>query len=566
MAGAGEFQLDWDVERLRRNWLVNLSNSFLIARVSQTPSDLLTRLGFGTVLEVAAADCEHACQLSARGFDCVALEPSPVMLEKARQRLASTNTRVRLVRGIVEDLPFASGIFDYVLCNSAIDHFADPEQGMREMTRVLKPTGRLLIGAVNYGGFSARVSRPFYRIGRSIGVLDRDVRFWWDTPVPIEHSFELTYGALRQLCEPMLEFESCNGISLGWGLPGWTALTALLAERSKERALTLLQWADRLAYHWPRGADYIMAVCRPRRDARPARPAAAPIDDCRVHATDVVYPRMVRGEKDYWTWHFGSGAAFKEDNPLLNRAYSGDPEKTWFDDAIARGTFRHAAVLGCDEYGYEREWLRRGASELLDIYELNPAVIAKVRRSIDERDSLRARFVEADLNFVRLPVAQYDAIWSSGCLHHITNLEHLFGEVERALRPGGLFIVHDYVGERRLRLDPRRLDRINAVLAEIPARYRRVDQLEQPDPERLSPFCGVRSDEIVEQATTRFDVVHLVITASLFPLHLAVDLEALQREEPKCFEWLSRAEREAQADPQLRPCLVYAVLRPKGAA
>src|SRR5262249_56576432 len=85
--------------------------------------------------------------------------------------------------------------------------------------------------------------------------------------------------------------------------------------------------------------------------------------------------------------------------------------------------------------------------------------------------SRRVRFVRVDLNFVQLPRERYDVVWSSGTLHHLTNLEHLLDQVAVTLRPGGLFALHDYVGETRFAYHPRRLERVNAPLHDVAMRF-----------------------------------------------------------------------------------------------
>lgn len=45
----------------------------------------------------------------------------------------------------VHAIPFRSGGFDRVLCFAAFPHFKDPSQALREMARVLKPKGMLVI-------------------------------------------------------------------------------------------------------------------------------------------------------------------------------------------------------------------------------------------------------------------------------------------------------------------------------------------------------------------------------------------------------------------------------------
>jgi SAM-dependent methyltransferase len=162
---------------------------------------------------------------------------------------------------------------------------------------------------------------------------------------------------------------------------------------------------------------------------------------------------------------------------------------------------------------------------------------------------------------VRLPPRRYDVIWTSGCLHHIANLEHLFDEVQRALLPGGLFVVRDYVGERRRQFAPSRLARVNAALRTVPARYRHSETIAAGRVEGLSPFCAVRSDEIVSLAEARFETVHKAPAAALFPLTFHIDLAAIEREAPELLAGLQAAEEEALRDPEVRPCTIYAVFR-----
>jgi len=151
----------------------------------------------------------------------------------------------------------------------------------------------------------------------------------------------------------------------------------------------------------------------------------------------------------------------------------------------------------------------------------------------DPRSRRRVRFICADLSAVSLPPRRYDVIWSSGCLHHAVDLEHLFAEVELALRPGGLFAIRDYVGERRMQIAPERLARINAALQAVPARYRRVEEVWPPQLTGLSPFCGVSAEDILPLAEARFELVHKVVAEALFPLYYGIDLEAIVREAPE---------------------------------
>jgi SAM-dependent methyltransferase len=255
------FQLNWDFKALHGAWPTGPDNAYLLNRLRDIPVDATAEGARGPVLEVGASEAIHSSRLSLRGLKTVALDPSFPMLGHARERMAEYGTHFELVRGISEKLPFPDESFDRVLCESTIDHLADPAVGIREMARVLRPDGRLIIGVVNYGSINVRMSRLVYRVARRLRLAPRDVHLFWDSPVPIEHTFECTYPILMKLCGQYLELDRAFGVSIGWAFPGWGDL---LGRLSGERATAILSALDRLAYRMPRVADYILSVWKPR--------------------------------------------------------------------------------------------------------------------------------------------------------------------------------------------------------------------------------------------------------------------------------------------------------------
>ncbi len=556
-----EIQGSWDAKVLRDQWPMTPDNVYVFRRLLQVPSEVTAAGATGRVLEVAAADASHACRLNLRGLQAFALEPSPAMLGRARAKMEELGATVTLVRAIAETMPFPDASFDRVLCDSALDHLADPERGVREMARVTRPGGRVVLTFVNYGGVTSRASRAIYRVGRALGVLapeTKDTKQFWDSPVPYEHTFECTLENVREMCAPYLELDHAFGVSLGWMLPGWGRL--LESRRGLQRLLGRL---DRIAQRRPALADMVVTVWRPRPHAD------WPCTELRTRPTNPVYRRLLADEIAYWERaDFGRyfGDAIAVTARARNQALTGDPERTWLDDLAARGPFRTAAMLGCDDAPWEADWLARGGSERLDVYDLSPGVIAQVRARAGDLQS-RLRFIGADLNFVELPRAAYDVVWTSGLLHCITNLEHLLSQVAGALRPGGLFALQGYVGERRMQYDAARLAAVNEILQSVPAKFRRVDEVARPDPAwTLSPFGAVRSDEILAILAARpdFEPVHVGVWGRLFPLDLCLDTAAMARDEPALLERIARREAALAAQPAIRPALAYAVYRRRG--
>src|SRR5260370_7752587 len=67
------------------------------------------------------------------------------MLVEARRRLADALVRIRLSPAPVESLPFPDAHFDSVVVTLVFCSVRDPQRGLREIWRVLKPGGTLLL-------------------------------------------------------------------------------------------------------------------------------------------------------------------------------------------------------------------------------------------------------------------------------------------------------------------------------------------------------------------------------------------------------------------------------------
>jgi SAM-dependent methyltransferase len=73
--------------------------------------------------------------------------------------LAKHRSMRRLVRGDIARLPFRDGSFDLVTANMVVEHLNDPERQFREIGRVLRPGGMLLLHTPNALGYSTMVGR-----------------------------------------------------------------------------------------------------------------------------------------------------------------------------------------------------------------------------------------------------------------------------------------------------------------------------------------------------------------------------------------------------------------------
>jgi len=118
--------------------------------------------------------------VTARGVrSVVGCDFSAGMLAHAADRLRPHGTaetaRVALVRGDATRLPFAAASFDAAVSTEAFHWFPDQDAALRELWRVLRPGGRLLL---------ALVSPPFEIIADAVEIGMRLVGqpLWWTTP------------------------------------------------------------------------------------------------------------------------------------------------------------------------------------------------------------------------------------------------------------------------------------------------------------------------------------------------------------------------------------------------
>lgn len=92
----------------------------------------------GLIVDLGAGTGKLTEQLAGRGLPVIAVEPDAVMLSRLEQRLPS----VHVEQGSAERIPLANHAAGMVLVAQAW-HWFEPLRALRELARVLKPSGRL---------------------------------------------------------------------------------------------------------------------------------------------------------------------------------------------------------------------------------------------------------------------------------------------------------------------------------------------------------------------------------------------------------------------------------------
>ncbi len=98
----------------------------------------------GRVLDVGSGTGSNLKLFPEAVEELVLVEPDRHMLRVLRRQLGPERPEVELVQATAESLPFPDASFDCVTCTMVMCTMPDPVAGLEEMTRVLKPGGRLL--------------------------------------------------------------------------------------------------------------------------------------------------------------------------------------------------------------------------------------------------------------------------------------------------------------------------------------------------------------------------------------------------------------------------------------
>lgn len=76
---------------------------------------------------------------------CYGIDPDPGRHGVGRYK-DDTSTDLIIVKGNAEKLPYTDNEFDVVYCSHVLEHVDDEQQSLKEIRRVLKPGGTLIIG------------------------------------------------------------------------------------------------------------------------------------------------------------------------------------------------------------------------------------------------------------------------------------------------------------------------------------------------------------------------------------------------------------------------------------
>lgn len=125
--------------------------------------------------------------------------------------------------------------------------------------------------------------------------------------------------------------------------------------------------------------------------------------------------------------------------------------------------------------------------ERCDVLDISDVAVAEGNRRAKEQGQ-NIHFAVSDLNTDPLPSREYDLIIASGSLHHISNLEYLFEQINAHLSSDGVFFTNDYMGPSQMQWRPKQLELMNAIVACLPDEMNRVAHKDDAVVRQIKPI------------------------------------------------------------------------------
>ena len=201
----------------------------------------------------------------------------------------------------------------------------------------------------------------------------------------------------------------------------------------------------------------------------------------------------------------------------LHLLASGDPGCDWPTFVRARHLperVDRVLVLGCGSGWLDRALAKKPGIGSIVACDFAQATVERAREQAAAEGLSRISYRVVDLERDPLPGGLFDVVFANDVLHHVNNLEGLYGRVRESLGSGGKFIFNEYVGPNRFQFSDARMDLINRYMRMLPDRLRydpclkivlrRKERLDPAKVEQEDPTEAIRSEDVLPVARRFF--------------------------------------------------------------
>ncbi|MFI5179800.1 MAG: class I SAM-dependent methyltransferase [Thermoanaerobaculia bacterium] len=128
--------------------------------------------------------------------------------------------------------------------------------------------------------------------------------------------------------------------------------------------------------------------------------------------------------------------------------------------------------LCCGRGDLERFYASRSKFTTCLAVDISEAQLRIARKAAKRAHISNVYYSQRDLNSAEFADDHFDFVIAQGALHHIRDLNILLDGVSRALKPGGYFVMHEYLGPIRWKLSKSEISLVNQAMEMIPDAFR----------------------------------------------------------------------------------------------
>jgi SAM-dependent methyltransferase len=130
----------------------------------------------GTVLDIGCGSGEYLLKMRKKGWRVFGVEPSRAAA------IAGQKEGLEIFHGTLAQAAFPERFFDYVRANHSLEHMPNPHQVLAEISRILRPNGKLFMGVPNTASLEFRLFK----------------QYWWHLCAPV-HVYGYSLKTLRSI-------------------------------------------------------------------------------------------------------------------------------------------------------------------------------------------------------------------------------------------------------------------------------------------------------------------------------------------------------------------------------